>query len=407
MLPRIYQRLAPGRAYWRTAPFAEIAQLYASRFLRNIAQNLIGAFVTVFLYQQGYTLQVILLIVAAYYASRMLMSYLSAYIVAWIGPKRSMLISNVVAVPALIALTTIEHYTIWAVCGYFLFESIAMSLLAIASDCHFSSIKNDHRAGRELGWFYIVEKIGAGLAPFAGGLLAYQLGPEAVMSVAAVLMLASALPLFGTPERVRRRQHIIFRGMPWRRLWRHHVVHFGAGADQTISATVWSLFIAIAILGIEGNRVYAELGAFFSISFIVSLIISHIYGNLIDKRKSKGLYRFGLGLDALVHLIRPAVATPLGIGLTNALNETATSAYVMPYVRDQYDLADNLPGYRVVFFSVGMLFFCGGAAIMALIAAGLVHLLGEVQGLRASFIVMAILCMLMLNHDFFSLRGKA
>lgn len=402
----MYRTLAPGRAYWRTAPFAEMAQLYAARFLRIIAQNLIGAFVSVFLYQRGYPIELILLIVGGYYVSRVIMSFISAYVVAWFGPKHSLLFSNLLAVPALVALAMIEQYTVWAVGAYFLFESMALSLLAVASDTHFSSIKTDHKAGKELGWMYSIEKLGSGLAPFAGGLLAYQFGPESVMWLSAVVMVASALPLFGTPERVRNRQRIIFQGLPWREVRQQYIARMMMGADQATTATVWSLFIVVAILGVESNRVYAELGVFFSISFIVSLLISRVYGSLVDKNKGDQLHRFGIGLNALLHLTRPAVSTPVGIGMANAMNEAATIAYAMPYTRGQYHVADNLPGYRVVYFSASMIAFCSGAAIMSFIAAGAVVLFGPINGMRLIFILMAFACIPMLRHGFVSLRVR-
>ena len=101
-----------GHAYWRSVSFSEIAELYASRFLRVVAQNLVDAFVIVYLYQQGYSLTSLCLILGFYFLYKTLWGYLSAHIVAWFGPKTSLLISNVVAIPALISLAyryTYQH----------------------------------------------------------------------------------------------------------------------------------------------------------------------------------------------------------------------------------------------------------------------------------------------------------
>lgn len=405
MSSKLYISLAPLRAYWRTASFAEIAQLYTSRFLRLVAQNLIGAFVAVFLYQNGYSLSLILLMVGVYYVVRVLFCYLSAYVVGFAGPKRSMLLSSVLAVPALVALSMIELYTIWAVAVYFLFEAGALSLLAVASDTHFSSIKSDHKAGKEIGSLYMLEKIGTGLAPFVGGLLAYRFGPQAVMWVSALLMVAAALPLFGTPERVRRRQKVLFRGLPWKKIRREYAVMFAQGGDQAATATLWPLFIALAILGTGDNKIYAELGAFFSLSFIASMVVSRLYGTLIDKRKGRQLYRTGVVSDALVHLVRPFITTPLGIGMTNVANEVATIACTMPFVRDRYARADNLPGYRTAYFSAAMVSFCAGAACMSFLGAGLTLILGDIFALQVTFIVMALLCVGMFLHTPATLRS--
>jgi MFS family permease len=395
-----------GHAYWRSVPFSQIAELYASRFLRIVAQNLVDAFVTVYLYQQGYSLALICLLLGFYFLHRILWSYLAAHIIAWLGPKASLLLSNIIAIPALVSLALISTYTMSATISYLIFEGISLTILGIATDVQFSSIKHDKKAGTELGWLYIAEKIGAAVAPTVGGLLAFRFGPQAIMWLASFVMVIAALPLLVSPESTRRKQRVTYHGFDWKSLRIQMLSPVIRGADFVVSGGIWSIFIAIVVFGTSSNAIYAQLGVFFSLSFVASIVASWIYGLLIDRKKSEKLLRFGATFNVLIHLTRLFVTTPLSVGMINVANEAGTSAYTMPTVRGQYDVVEQLPGYRSVYFSIVMIFFCAGASIITFVAAALIFWLGDVNGLKAVFGLMAGLVPLIMIHGFKTLGSS-
>jgi len=393
-------------AYWRSAPFSEIAELYAAMFLRIVAQNLVDAFVTVYLYQRGYSLTMICLLLGGYFLHRALWSYFSGHIIAWLGPKSSLLLSNIIAVPALVSLALIGTYTMGATIAYFLFEGISLTILGIATDVQLSSIKHDKKAGSELGWLFIAEKVGAAVAPTVGGLLAFRFGPESVMWVASLIMVVAALPLLMSPENTRRRQRITYHGFDWRSLGKQMISPTVRGADFAVSGGIWAIFIAIVVFGTSTNAVYAQLGVLFSISFVASVVISWVYGRIIDHSKGEPLLRFGASFNVLIHAARPFVTTPIAVGMTNIMNEAGTSAYTMPTVRGQYDVVEQIPGYRSVYFSITMLFYCLGGGIIMFLAAGLITALGDINGMKAMFWVMAAAVPLIMIHGFKTLRAS-
>ncbi len=394
-----------GKTYWRMTPFAELAQVYLSRFLRTLSQSMVSVFVAVFLYQRGDSLVNIMLYVGGYYVLRILASFVSAYFVAWTGPKRAILTSNILAIPALVSLATLAQHTTASTIGYFVFAGLSLSLFTIAADTQFSSIKRNRFVGHELSWLHIVEKIAAGTAPLIGGLAAFWLGPESIMWAAAGLMLLSAFPLFMTPERTRR-QKIIFRGLPKSQI-KGQIFSYGvSGSNQTMTETIWPLFVAVVIFGTATDAVYAQLGAVLSLALFVSIGVSHIYGMLIDNRRGRELYLTGAGVNVVVHALRPLVATPLSVVLVNAFNEAGASAYQMSYIRSLYDMADNLPGYRTAYIATMMMGFCAGAALLAFLAAGLLWLFGTTAGFSYSFIAVAVLSLGLFAPGFKSLRRR-
>ncbi len=404
MFHRVLFALRGSHAYWRSVPFSEIAELYAARFLRVVAQNLVDAFVTVYLYQQGYSLLFICILIGTYLLYSVFWAYLAAHIVAWLGPKASLLLSNILAVPALVSLALIDTYTIAATVGYFAFQAMSLTLLSVATDVQFSTVKHDREAGRELGWLYIAEKIGAAIAPTVGGFLAFRFGPEAIMWTASLVMVAAALPLLASPESTQRRQRVTYHGFDWKSLGKQMLSPVVRGADSVVSGGLWALFVAIVIFGTASNAVYAQLGILSSISFVASIAASRVYGLLIDRSRSKQLLRFGAYLSILVNAARPFVTTPVEVGMVNIANEARVSAYAMPTVRGQYDMVEHIPGYRAVYFAFTDLFFCLGGSLIAFMAAACIWWLGDINGLKAVFVLMAGLIPLVLIHGFKKLR---
>lgn len=404
MIDDILYRIRLSKHYWRSVPFAEMAELYTSRFLRTVSQGMFGVFIVVFLYQKGYSVTNILLLVGGYYALRIFLCIGAAYYVAWAGPKRATLISNLLIVPSLWALVVIDQYTLLSVIVYFVMQALSLSLYYVASDIQFSTIRHTGSSGKEMGWLQIMEKVGAGAAPAIGGLVAFLFGPERVMLIAAVLSIASALPLFLSPEKVRRKQKITIHGLPIALLRKQFVSSMASGFDYVVSTATWALFVAVVVFGTGDNSVYAKLGLVFSISLITSIISSHIYGVLIDKRRAPELFQVGVIINSLIHVVRPFVNNPVGVGATNAANEVGTSAYNMPYMQSVYEVADELAGYRAIYIALILSAFCVGAALLAFASAGLVWWLGVADGMKWSFIITAAVTLTMLRHGFPSLR---
>ncbi len=362
--------------------------------------GMVSVFTVVFLYQKGYPLVDLLVYLGYYYVLRAVVSFLCAYYVAWVGPKRATLASNMLLVPSLVALTLIETYTLGAVAVFFVFQALSISLYTIASDSQFSSIKDRGREGKEIGLLRIMEKVGTGVAPVVGGFVAFQFGPESIMWVAAFLSIIAAVPLFMTPEKIRRRQRVMYRGLAWKNIRWQLLSHTAAGLDQAVSGTVWSLFVAIVVFGTADNSVYAKLGLVISITFVVSIASSHLYGVLIDRKRAPELFKTGVAINSIAHVMRSFISTPAGVVLVNGVNEVGTSAYQMPYLRSEYDVADNLPGYRVVYLSSIMVVFCLGAALFSFVTAGLVLLFGVEQGLKYCFMFAAVATLLLLRHGY-------
>ena len=371
-----------------------------------MAVSMVSVFVAIYLYQFGYHLAFIMFYFAAYFALRAILVFPASLVIARIGPKHATLISNFIYVPALLVLSQLDSYGLYALGLFGVIQAASTSLYDVSHLVNFSKVKHLDHVGKELGFMYMLERIGAALSPAVGGLVAFAFGPQATMILAAVVFACAAVPLFFTPEPVQTRQKITFRHFNWRGTWRGLVANVAVGVDFISSGSVWSLYVAIAIFGTTSNTVYAQLGALVSVTVLAALVFSRLYGLLIDRRRGGELLKIGVVGDILAHLMRPFVNTPAGVLTINIANEAATTAYSMPFTKGMFDQADNLPGYRIVYMSLAGMAAPLGAMLMSLVVGILALFMSEVHSMQICFILAALTVGLITIHRFPALASR-
>lgn len=401
MIKDLIHRIFLRRRFWRSAPFSEVAELYASRMLRMAAIFIISSFVSIYLYQIGYTIPVIAFFWAAFFVLKVIISLPIARLVAWIGPKHAILVSNLLYIPAMVAYALLPTYGPWLLPVAAVFQAVSATMYSIGYLIDFSKVKSFEHAGSQIASMNIFEKITTGLSPLIGGVIAFIWGPQVVIVLSAVLFAFAAMPLFRTGEPVRVNQKLVFRGFPWRLLGGHAVAQSAAGFDVFASGTVWNLFIAIMIIGVStsNNTVYAITGLLLSVVLVVALIASYTYGKIIDRKKGGELMKVGAIGNAFTHVLRPFVISPVMIVGLNAANELATTAYTLSFTRGVFDNAD-LSGMRTTYLGFVEMLGNFGAAMGALILGVGALLLGSNMALYGFFFVAGAVALLVLTARF-------
>lgn len=388
MIKTIIHRILLRRHFWRYATFSEVAELYASSMLRKLAINISAAFMSVYLLQNGYSILFIAGYWGLYYFLKIFMAFPAAIYASKFGPKHGILVSNLLYIPAMILFTMVPHWGLVAIVASGLLQGASATMYNICYYINFSKIKSVEHAGKEIAYMNIVEKIATGLSPLIGGVLAFIAGPETSMWAAAVLFAVAALPLLQTAEPPRSRQKLVFRGFPWRMAWRSLVAEVGVGFDVVASGTIWSLLVAVAIIGTGSNEVYAKLGGLLSVVLLAAIASSYVFGRLIDSRRGGDLLRFSVFGDSLVHLVRPFVGN-IGVVLgINVANEATTTGYAMAFTRGMFDTAD-LSGHRITYLACIEVMANLGAALAGVVLAIGVLLFGDVDGMKAFFFAAA------------------
>ncbi|MFI5212717.1 MAG: MFS transporter [Candidatus Saccharimonadales bacterium] len=399
MIKQFLHRFLLRRHFWRYATFSEVAELYASSMLRKLALNISAAFMSVFLYQNGYSIVFIAGYWGIYYFIKMFMAFPAAQFASKFGPKHGILLSNLLYIPAMIMFAFVPQLGMVALIATSLLQGASATLYNICYYLNFSKVKSVEHAGKEIAYMNIVEKIATGLSPLIGGLLAFFAGPQATMWAAAGLFAVAAIPLLRTGEPPRSRQKLVFRGFPWRLVWRSLVAETGVGFDLVASGTVWSLLVSVVILGTDNNNVYAKLGALLSVVLLAAIASSYAYGRLIDRRRGGELMRFSVIADALVHVVRPFVSS-VGVVLgVNVANEVATTGYTMAFTRGLFDTAD-LSGHRITYLACIEVMANLGAAAAGGIFMVSVLLWGDQQGMRNFFFIAAAVVLIIATPKF-------
>lgn len=400
MLRKLIHTLMLRRHFWRHATFSEVAELYASRMLRVLALNMSAAFTSIYLYQIGYSILFIALLWAAFYVYKALACIPMAALVARIGPKHAILLANILYIPALIALALLPEFGMLFIVPLVLFQASSATLYQIAYMVDFSRVKSIDHAGKEIAYMNILEKITTGLSPLIGGILAFIAGPQIVILIAAVLFAVAALPLFSSAEQELPRQKLQLRHLPWHLVRPNIAAEAGVGFDVFASGTMWTLFVAIVLIGVsESNDVYIANGILLSVVLVSALLSSYVYGRLIDGRRGRELLRIASLAKALTHVARPFTGNVVGAAGLNVANEAVTTGYVMAFTRGNFDNAD-LSGQRAAYIGVIELIANVGAAVAAGIVALLALAFAETKALEYFFYIAAAVVLLIATARF-------
>ena len=379
---------------------SEVAELYASRILRLLGLTLASALISIYLYQTGYSLSFIGFFWMGYYLVAAAMAIPMAAVVAWIGPKHAILWSNLLFIPAMLAFALLPSLGPAMLIVSALLQATSSVLYMVAYHTDFSKVKSVEHAGKELAYMNIFEKITMGLSPLVGGLLAFLIGPQAVLVIAACVFMIAALPLLQTAEPTKQRQKLNFAAFPWHLIGKTAAAKYAAGYDVASSGIIWSLFVAITIIGVTAtNEVYVINGILLSVVVFAAIGASYVYGKLIDSRRGWDLLKVAIVVNSLTHLSRPFVASPVSAAGLNAVNEMATSGYVMAYHRGIFDNADR-SGQRALYIGISEVIACTGAATSAGVFGLLALLLGSTEAFQPAFFITAGVVLLILTARF-------
>lgn len=366
MLQRIIDRLFLRRHFWRYATFSEVAELYASRLMTMFALRFVLMFSTVYLYKLGYSLVFLGLFWAGYFFLKALFAWPAAKIILRFGPKHGVLFASIVFASSMVLLYVADEVGIAAIAAWCVMQAFAGTLNNLSYTIDFSKVKHAEHAGKEIGYMNIIERVAAGLSPLLGGVVATLFGPAVMVVLAALLFLVSAMPLLRTPEPIKTRQPLRFSGFPWKATYRSIFANSSVGFDIFATGHAWTLLITVVILVADGQELYAKLGLFASLTILITVFAAYTFGKLIDRRRGRELLRAGVVVDALTHVSRPFVTGPVGIVAANAVNDTATTAYTMAFMRGVFDMAD-VSGFRVTYLYLMEFASNVGATIAALL----------------------------------------
>lgn len=400
MLQNLFHKMLLRRHFWRHATYSEIAELYVSRMLRMAAMFIASAFMSIYMVQNGYKILEIALFWAAFYLFKTIISLPVAALIARIGPKHGILISNLLYIPSLISFVFLPDVGPWLLLPILILQGTSVSMYAIGYTIDFSKVKSVEHAGKEIAYMNILEKITTSISPLIGGILAYFFGPQFVLIVAAILFAFAAVPLLNSGEQVQTGKKLEFKAFPWRLIGQHYMAQIAYGFDVFASGTVWTLYVAVLVIGISTNNdIYVITGILLSVVLIATILSSYVYGKIIDKKHGSMLMKASIIANALTHLVRPFITSPVTVAGANIANEVATTGYTMPYTRAVFDNAD-LSGHRATYIGIIESLANFGAFLAAATLGILIWVAGDDFALTNFFFLAGVVVLLVLTAHF-------
>jgi MFS family permease len=347
MFRKLFNRFIGRRHYWRDIGFDELSELYINMMFRSLATSLVAIFIPIYLYQNGYEVFQILYFYMIMAGTQVFANPLVAFFIAKFGPKHSILLSYVFQAAGYMGLVWLEQ-TPFPVTFIALTIGLGMSFFFTAFHVDFSKVKHQEHGGKEVGWMYIMQKLGAALGPIVGGVIAYFFGSQYIFVAALVVLVAGIIPLLITSEPVKTNQKLDFSGLKVGIIKRDLISYGAFILENSVSIIVWPLFIGVVVFR---DNPYVQLGGVSSLSIIASFVAARGIGRLIDKRRGRRLLSAGAVSNALLHLFRPFATGFSSVLAINLVNEVVTVAYNMPMYKGVYDAADEHPGFRIVYIS--------------------------------------------------------
>lgn len=356
--------------------------------MRTIGINVGAAFMSVYMLKNGYPIIAVSLFWAAYFGFKVLAMLPLAQFIAKQGPRKSIIISNFLYIPSMVAFIFLPEIGLWALVVTGLFQSTSAALYDMSHSVNFSRVKTSEHAGKQVATMNIFEQVAKAISPLLGGLLALFFDPRASIAVSAIFFMLAAFPLMRSNETASKGFSLAPKGFPWKMAMRSLFVQLPIGFDVYASGNAWSIFLASVIFVAGGNQVYAELGALTAIVFLVSIIATRMYGKLIDKHAGGKLLFWAAAGNVVVHIFRVLVRNPFMVLGTNTAKEVMTAGYSMAFMRGMFDVADQ-SGYRVLYIALSNLSANAGAAIAALSLAGIIALFDSANGFMIFYILTA------------------
>jgi MFS family permease len=341
MLSAIHHLHHQHRSFWDLLRRNEMAHVYASMIIKNLALALTSLFVPVFLLESGYNLADVAWFLLAYFFLRILgFNYFLGKITARFGAKAMMILSFIFTAIALLLVSFQSEWrlpltVLGAIYGF------ASTMMIFSFDVEFSKIHTVAHTGSQLGWLRVVEKFGSILGPVAGGVIATFFGGEYIFVVGLILMILAGLPLLLVKTKKQPHQPFTMRGFPWRDYLRTARVYCANGIQVVTNGPVWPLYMALFIA--MPVDVYFGLGLLSSLSVVVALVASLTIGYFVDRhrRQARKVLRAGVIGHSVLDLARPWIGGYSAALALNLTSEVADTAMAIPYCKGIYDESNN------------------------------------------------------------------
>lgn len=334
----------------------ELDELYISTFIKTLARSLVLVFIPIYLSTIGFSIRFVAFFFLLEFIGMAIATPLGLYLNSTLGVKKTMAVSDVVFVAYMIAVSYLKAPSWYLLVPTLLF-AISSGLFWAAYHVDFTINADRQAEGRELSVIKSLIVLASALGPFVGSLVIVGSSYAASFMAAATLSMLAVLPLFFTPDFKTPRPKFSWRKLKKADDKEKASSYIGYGVMQLSNETLWPLYVYLVIHSV------LEIGAVFSITTLLMIIVIIWYGRRVDQSPRRALIS-GVWLHAPSWLIRIFLVTPLGFFAANTYGQltyqaldTAFEKVVYAEAKQSSDVAHYFL-FRQLYIGIGRLAAC-------------------------------------------------
>jgi MFS family permease len=337
----------------------ESSQFFVSVAIRYLALGMVAIFEPIYLYLYfGRSISHVLLFWAAFSGIFALTVVFGGKIMARIGLKKTMLLSNFFFFGYYICLFFIKDFFLLAPMAIIL-RAIGATLFWPAFHTDFIRFSKASRRAEHVGKMSAVCLTAGIVSPLIGGIILAGLGYAALFTVVLITLFASTFPLFLSKER-----HEVYTDsykQAWKRIWKNKeesLALTSLGIESGIDAFIWPIFIFI--LGIS----YKEMGGISTFALLISALFAFYMGKITAKKNRFKLLNIGSSLLAFSWAVKYFVMNTVSAFLAQNFYRVSKTTALIPFRTILYDKAasreehaDEFIVYREIIINISRFFF--------------------------------------------------
>lgn len=350
--------------------------LLLHRFVLQIGVGLFGLFAPIYIYEiTGYRLWVPILMSVAFYILCFLFQPLVAPLITRWGMKRSMVVATgffalyyyILSLREVLPLPTLLISSVLVAAIYHLFYWLPYHIELVEST-------TKKKRGRMLGYIAAVTSIVGMVTPLIGGFSIRAFGYHGII-IASFCFLLGSIPFLFTlktiPERYSFGYIETFRVLFAQKNRLMFFVYAIEGAENIVGSLFWPLFLFHFF---QGN--YIAIGINAALIVTVGCMLEIIMGFVVEKRDSRPLLRYGVGLSAVGWLLKALITTVSQVVFASVFHTFALIIERIPFQALMYARAADAGHYVDEYTVLREMALCVGRILMLLLCLMSVSLLG-------------------------------
>ncbi len=321
--------------------FTELNEIYTVMSLRSFALSMIGIFVPIYLFSNGYGLRQIFAFYLSLYFIEFLFEYFSARLIIKFGPLHVVAFSFPFLITYYWLLKTLNVYH-WPLFIIVFSCAITLSFFWQAYHYDFSKTKHSNKATSDVSRLYIILAILGTVGPLVGGFVATSYGISTLFTIVITILLVAIIPLLNS-DQSHKQTKFNLKKIKIKNIKRDLISYAGNGMEGATAAVVWPIFVFLIV----GS--YQKVGIVTSAALILTVIITYTVGKKADMSNRHKYIRIGSTLNGIVYFLQTLASTIVHVFVFNLLGSIVGSIKAAPYTSEYYLHADETSRSEYVF----------------------------------------------------------